>query len=92
MDAIAKILHALAGPHLTRWILGGAATLGGVLALFAAKRRGRAQGRAEIQAQNARATARKQAKLNQVRARQVKAAVERPNDEELDEILKRGEF
>lgn len=92
MLTFVKILSTLAGPKLTKWIVGGAAALGAALALFAARRRGRADGRAESRARTARATARKRARLNQVRERQVKAAVERPSDTDLDDILKRGDF
>ncbi len=89
---IIGLLEALAGPKLAKWFAGVVAALGGVLVLLAARHRGRAQGRAEMEAENARVRARKQAELGALRAEQADAATNRPSDVELDRILDEGRF
>lgn len=92
MASIIRLLTALAGPKLTKWLAGFAAAIGGLLALLVARQRGRAEGRAEVRAQNARALARKQAELEAIRERQLEAANTWPETGELDKILDEGEF
>ncbi len=89
---IIGLLEALAGPKLAKWFAGVVAALGGVLVLLAARHRGRAQGRAEMEAENARVRARKQAELGALRAEQADAATNRPSDAELDQVLDEGRF
>ena len=92
MTALIELVMALAGPDILKWFAGAGAALGGLLALIAAQRRGRVQGRAEVEAENARARARRQAELAEVRGRQARAAANRPEEEELDAILQEGKF
>ncbi|MCP5083200.1 MAG: hypothetical protein GY948_16045 [Alphaproteobacteria bacterium] len=92
MAAIIKLLTALAGPKLSKWLAGLAAAIGGLLALLVARQRGRAQGRAEVRAKNAHALARRRAELGEVRERQLEAANKRPETGELDKILDEGKF
>ncbi len=92
MTWIISLLEAWAGPRLAKWAAGIVAAVGGVLALLVARRRGRAQGRAEVEAENARAAVRKRDELAAVRARQLEAANKRPARDELDEILEEGRF
>ena len=49
MEAILRLLAALAGPNLAKWAAGVLAGLGGVFALILARR----QGRADVRAENA---------------------------------------
>ncbi|NNF80615.1 MAG: hypothetical protein HKN05_21530 [Rhizobiales bacterium] len=92
MTTVIRLLTALAGPKLTKWLAGLAAAMGGALALLVVRQRGRAQGRAEMRAKNARALARKRAELEQIRERQLEAANTRPETGELDKILDEGKF
>ena len=92
MEAIIRLLTVLAGPKFAKWLAGIAAATGGLLALLVARHRGRAQGRADVRAMNARAEARKRAELNTIREQQLEAANNRPETDELDKILEEGKF
>ncbi len=92
MEVIIRLLSLLAGPKFAKWVAGFAAAAGGMIALLVARQRGKRLGRAEVRAENARAVARKRAELNAIRERQTKAASNRPETDELGEILGRGKF
>lgn len=92
MDLLLRLLSTVAGPKLTAWCMGTLAGLGGVLALLVARHKGRAQGRAEVLAENARAEARRRAELARIREHQIKAANARPDRADLERILEEGKF
>lgn len=92
MSILLRLLQAVAGPKLTTWCVGALAGLGGVVALLVARHKGRAEGRAEILQRNARADARQRAELARIRHKQMRAATNTPDDDELDRILEEGKF
>ena len=92
MMLITRILTALAGPKLANWLTASLTALATLFVLLVARHRGRAAARAEMEAQNARARAERKAELAALRDEQLKAASQKPDEDELDKILKDGRF
>ena len=48
MEAVLTLIASFVGPELAKWVAGGIATVGSLIALFVAKRRGISHGRKEV--------------------------------------------
>jgi len=87
-----SVIMALADGELLKIIAGSVATIGGIIAILFKRRKWRQEGRDEIIRENEIKRSEKLQELSDIRDEQADAALNRPNDDGLNDILDKGKF